>query len=36
MIMQIVYTQTHNIYYLGRVRKDDDRLMEKGERTMGL
>ena len=29
-MMQIVYTQKHNIYYLSRVRMDDDRLIEKG------
>ena len=33
LMMQIVYTQTHDIYYLSRVRKDDDKLIEKGERT---
>ena len=33
-MMQIVYTQKHNIYYLCRVRMDDDRLIEKGEYTM--
>ena len=29
--MQIVYTQKHNIYYLIRVKMDDDGLIEKGE-----
>ena len=29
-MMQIVYTQKHNIYYLNRVRMDDDRLIDKG------
>ena len=32
-MMQIVYTQKHNIYYLSRVRINDDRLIDKGERT---
>ena len=34
LMMQIVYRQKHNIYYLSRVKMDDDRLMEKGEHTM--
>ena len=29
-MMQIVYTQKHNIYYLSRVRGRDDRLTERG------
>ena len=32
--MEIVYTQPHNIYYLSRVRSDDDRLIQRGEYEM--
>ena len=34
LMMQIVYRQKHHIYYLSRVKMDDDRLMKKGEHTM--
>ena len=29
-MMQIVYTQKHNIYYLNRVEGRDDRLTKRG------
>ena len=34
LMMQIVYRHKQNIYYLSRVKMDDDRLMKKGEHTM--
>ena len=34
LMMQIVYTHKHNIYFLSRVKMDDDRLIKKGEHTM--
>ena len=30
LVMQIVYTQPHKIYYLSRVRRNDDRPKERG------
>ena len=33
-MVQIVYTQKHSIYYLSRVRMDDDRLIEKEAHKM--
>ena len=35
-MIQIVYTQPENVYYLSRVRRDDGRLIRKGEYKMLL